>query len=581
MTRLDEKGIKGTLSDPFIEVDTVIDLQANVYSTIKKFYLIKQHKINDVSFYFGAISSMVRNLPQMYDIAAAAFGQNSTFHQWVQSLSADNQKDFELSLRWLDKGDSEVQVGRTVFEFEGRSTYQNSNYVEKTKSKWLQHQENNATLSKSKRKVAFAVEEFIRNERIAVINSCTTQVILFEYLHDPSVSNTEKESINRYLAQLALYREAYEALNLYEVLNPEDQSIEETVVNLCQKYNSRSYEKYQGIMESLFPLGMPLNDVSQKYPHLQPVFAYMASLFQRPPRYDMPFLEMADNMAKAEMDTTLVDQALRTAKIRSASFQGVVDAYHAFSHLPMGSSQRKEASLLGLLQLHALKLNYSDEAYQSDQNKAHYSTYLENLLVEAYPECFMKPDDLFLISKEISRNSIEIYDALSIDIYQSKKPLNPSAFKSNELDELYRVTDKPVWIILKMLKPVDEQFSILKKIEAYQGLIQLTRDGRFRFNHQPALEQARFLANELLNIVEQRVKDHPEELSTELRASMETINRSIESSTTAKAYKKAIQTLTGEDRAAMPLEDKTVQRKYREFLAKTDVADGGAVSALR
>ena len=280
-------------------------------------------------------------------------------------------------------------------------------------------------------------------------------------------------------------------------------------------------------------------------------------------------------MAKMEINIDSIEQAKQVAKKRAASYQGVVDSYQRVSEWPMGSVQRREAALTGLLQMHLLPMMYNEEAYKTDEIAFHKSTYLENLLVEAYPDSFMKPNDVFLVSSGINKHTLQIYDALGIDANRAKEPIRPAIFQPNGLDNLYRMTNNPVWILLKTIKPISEQWSLLNKVEAYHELIQLTKNGRFKLNNNLAIDQGRSIADDLLNIVKTQLEAHPEELTVELKTAMEGINRSIESSMVAKAYKKAIQTIAGEDRAAMPQDDKTVQRKYREFLAGADGVSRG------
>ena len=575
MTRLDEKGILGTLTDPFYGLDTVIDTQKKLYNIIKKFYLVPLHRRNDASFEFGGLTAMLQDSPQTFEIAESALGAGSTFGKWVNTLSTKDQKEFALSLRLKEDppvaNKYELIVGKNHFDIMDGGGDLAASYTNKIKSRWLQQQESNGVV-----KAASQIEEFVKNQRSSVIRLCGGEVCLFEYLNDAAVNDVDKELIRKYLNHVASYRVAYELLNLHEILVPEEQTLEQASSKLCEKYNSRGFEKYQSITEAMYPLAMQINNLSKKYPHLQNADKYTSPVFQVAPRYALQFKDLKKEMEKMNINTDSIEHTRQTAKKRAASYQGVVDSYQCVSELPMGSVQRREAAITGLLQMHLLPMMYDEEAYKTDEIAFHKSTYLENLLVEAYPDSFMKPDDVFLVSSGINKHTLQIYDALGIDATRAKEPLRPEIFQPNGLDNLYRMTNNPVWILLKTIKPISEQWSLLNKVAAYHELIQLTKNGRFKLNNNLAIDQARSIADDLLNIVKTQLEAHPEELTVELKIAMEGINRSIESSMVAKAYKKAIQTIAGEDRAAMPQDDKTVQRKYREFLAEAYRGSSGA-----
>ena len=116
------------------------------------------------------------------------------------------------------------------------------------------------------------------------------------------------------------------------------------------------------------------------------------------------------------------------------------------------------------------------------QKGEHYHGYIQTLLARAYPELFEIKDNRFDINKK-AKNYGDIYKALGYDLEQGIAPdieirIDLKKLNKDVLTHLYEtrkdnsyVTGKnPLWLVLKSIKAIDEEFSAIDKIETYRDI---------------------------------------------------------------------------------------------------------------
>jgi len=595
MPRIDESPEMNTIDDLLINQKEAIEL-------LDKFFAFQTTRVSEMEEKLRVFQSSVRAEPEIYDILNAAFGKSNKFQTWLKILSPAQQdkviiklkKDPSTDMYMINLGSNNpIQLGNNA------DGYEATDYSLRTQSNWLKNQLSTES-DESKINVAEHIETFIRDERVCVSKTAILRVLLTQFLNDSRVRTKDKESINTCLAQLDKHREAYEKLNLHEILNPADQTLEAVVAGFNKKYQSLDYEKYHKSIENLLPTINEISLLGDKYPTLPPSAELIkaANILVARPEKSAHLLSMSPALS----------QSASTADNRLASFNGIKDVDNVLhGKLPL-SPQRKEAALNALLSSESLVLTYPEV---TDQAIHHRSAYLENMLAEAFPTVFQKDNDIFVVV--YPSLTFEIYKAVGLNVTSTITLLDPKKFNVNELKQLfYEDRTNPLWHMLIMIKPIDKSFTINHKIDACIEVIKHISAGELKLNNTAPLEQTRILSKYLLDLIktpvsktytiEQQIKAHLEVIklikkgqfkiddklaikqaedvaksaltivdahrvySPEITQLFVAIKKETDLSMTTRAHKKIVKTLTGEASASLDQDKQSIQKQLKGFL---------------
>ena len=596
--------ISESQQNAFTAQDIVIKAQTDIAKILAEHFTLASGKANRIAGILTKMKTALSTQPNQEAIAPLVkmiLGSGSAFDTWLNGLAANSSSQIMQSMH---------PQTLIMIHMPKKINYADSDFHHQIESTWLMKRraqshgpDETTEIQNGKTQAAHAIEEFIRSEVVFLHTIGPAQIILNGYLNDSQVSQIDKQTIHAFSDALATQKAAYLALNLHELLNPSTQPLETVIQRVCEKYQSPAYAQYQNSLLKLSLLREPILNIETKYPSVGGLSTslstdlnqYVAPIFQRSVKYTDLLQKLQKEMSVAQLPDdllTLVESTLTTAKSRAASIQGQEDVMTCLSDLPAGSSQRQEAALRGIAASESIDMTtYPEGPAQSSQIQHHRSTYLEMLLIEAFPNMFSQSSSGVLTVSNDRTQAADIYPALGLSL--KTKPhdtiINPSTFDPVALDGLFERDHNPIWPFLKMIKPLDETFTLLHKVQAYKQVIQLVNEGRLKLDESPRIDQARLVAKNLLELVEKQIAKNPLEFTPVLTREMTTINTNIESSTLTKMGKKIAQSFSAQDRSAMPDEQKTVQRQYREFLtgareksgSPTSVADDGESAGLK
>jgi len=150
-----------------------------------------------------------------------------------------------------------------------------------------------------------------------------------------------------------------------------------------------------------------------------------------------------------------------------------------------------------------------------------------------------------------------------------EKQIEIERFNQENLKELYMETQNPLWLILRIIKPIDETFTLEQKIEAYYDVIEQIKNNSLKLGDRTTpIQQARTLADQALTVVKQYETEKgisALENNDDLLQTMQKISNSIRSTTFERATK-------GLNHIAHRETPETIGRKYKSFLSKNAVA---------
>ncbi|WP_244940862.1 hypothetical protein [Legionella sainthelensi] len=105
-----------------------------------------------------------------------------------------------------------------------------------------------------------------------------------------------------------------------------------------------------------------------------------------------------------------------------------------------------------------------------------FSAYLEAVLVQCYPDTFAlnSKEELIIKGGVDNDRTKNIHKAVGsgLDEESSQIKLDPAQFDAKTLDELYKADKNALWLVLKSVKPIDENFTAQDKVQAYIELAQ-------------------------------------------------------------------------------------------------------------
>ena len=562
MPRLNES------TDAFEGLVKLIEIKKTIHDALAKPVLFNRDRTKVVREQLIALGELLQNNKELCDLANAAFGAGSAFNSWVNEQPADKKENYRV--RYNPQVNA-MQVGSLKIEHlaQDQMSFESTRYATASQSEWLDIQETNPNPLQVD--VSRQVENFILSERLCVTNALASTVLLDDLLRAPEINSNEKNTINKYLELVRSLQLSYTFLNLDSILEPANQSLSKTIHTLSNEYQEPFYIAYQRVLEDLRLAGQDIVLLSKKHPLLSPhLERYITPLLGRTNAYPELLSELGLAMSQNSMDSSSVMNARAVAIERVAELDATVAAYTGLSGFAASSAQRQEAALKMLINSEAsiLSNRYPNDPDNS-QIKIYRSTYLKILLTEAFPEIFGE-NAYNIIEEEESENISVLGQALGVE--ENQDTIAPEAFNIAALDKLYKQDRNPVWLLLQIIKPVDGEFSLIRKIMVYETIIQLTKEGILKFSNDAPLDQARLLAQNLLNLVKQKISDNPRAQTPGILRVMKTINDSIESSILTKAYKKAAQSMKGEDPSKLDLGEQTTQRQYREFIEKGEHA---------
>ena len=545
--RVDEAG--GTEN-----LDRVIELHKEALGYLSKTYALESTRIKAMNGIFRELHQLVEDEPELFNTVQLAFGSGSAFNQWVQKLPRETQEKFKISsakkdskLEEFKKEHSEVYAYLRIKNFfqpaslsihigdhpeievknQTQIAYTDKRYLEATKSDWLRNH--------GDQKAAQSIEEFVRSDRVFLLSVMPMIIILNETL--PKLSHPK---ILESLQGIEQLHKVFSTLKLNEILEPEDQSIEETLKKLNEKYQSKEFQYYQRIFDQLQKTTNELPEELKKK-----LNTYSAPLFQRIMRYPLLFKEL--NKAPHENNADIIS-AINTAELRAAASQGFLEAINKSSSNPRG------AALKGILQSENVGKTYKKSQNPKDSEDAHRSNYLKELLIIAFPDVFEKseeyvfkaknpsdftnPDDV----KEKITNEITLTNTFGFELNKDWHLIKPEKF---DLQTNLETLDPVLYSLLGAIKPISQNYSLEAKVSAYRDFIKAIKDGKIRLDDQSIDKQIEDVAKQVRDLTQKRLAESPHEDTPTLRSAMTDIGNSISSSFTSET-KKAYDALSTE-----------------------------------
>jgi len=468
---------------------------------------------------FKNIMPLVKSDYQVYALFETAFGPGSNLEKWVkEKLPKDESYGLAMS-NMMPANDLHAKLANA-----GNMAYTSDYYKDRVKSQWLKNTLGNDSYGPESQAVAGLVEDFIRNERELTSMSASARVVFNDVLMDLKDQDTltnltnradvkkDIQTITNYLNQLDVRREDYDNLELHKLLIPNQQTMPDAIHKLCEKYQSQEYGAYQKKLNELSPSIIQIRKILEKSgrPHVAHDKILGKQQFMST-SYTSTFTKLHKALEAANKLNLIeeVDHARDTAEQRLASAFATIK----FDTLLRGlddKSDKTVASVTGvkvpglsgtggksgqqLAVLGGLIFDNKSSPPTTSTEQLATGIYLEKLLCVAFPTVFKKTEgDSF----QVNENPRAIYAAIG----GKPKPgehLDPQKF---DVDLLTKLETQPLGTLLKAIKPIDETFTLLDKVNAYQEVMQLTAEGKLHFNDKAASKQSYRVGEEIFKIV--------------------------------------------------------------------------------
>lgn len=221
----------------FESINILITYQNKILKDCNQFYLDKEVQFNTVLDHFNVINSALLAEPEMYHLLEAGLNQSDVFKKWFATLSEKKQEKIVVRF-YSDNNVQYVQLGnkeKIKFGEFGTETYN-----ERVRSHWLNNIVTN-NQNQDEVNTAQQLEKFIRDERICATKIAVLRVLIEPYLNNHKLKPNDKKAVSDFLQLLNEYQEAYKKLNLHELFNPDNQSVEEVLQRFIEKYSSKVY----------------------------------------------------------------------------------------------------------------------------------------------------------------------------------------------------------------------------------------------------------------------------------------------------------------------------------------------------
>lgn len=134
-------------------------------------------------------------------------------------------------------------------------------------------------------------------------------------------------------------------------------------------------------------------------------------------------------------------------------------------------AKKATAILRNILELH---VHHPLDTVRSDK-KAYIDIYLSLVLKHGYPDLFeFNDNNQFKINNKLpDKTHDNIHSALGLSDDQAPFSLHPDQFNVQILQDLYKNTHNPLWLVLKSTAPVSEKYPAIEKVNTYKQLAEL------------------------------------------------------------------------------------------------------------
>ncbi len=184
-----------------------------------------------------------------------------------------------------------------------------------------------------------------------------------------------------------------------------------------------------------------------------------------------------------------------------------LDVEKLLPSLDYRNKRRKEA--IRLISTLDLLLPLLPGKQLSDDEKSYRCSFLEKLLTEGFLRIFYISDEgqFNIRGRGVLPIVDYVTDALHFGHDTNEQPprIHPELFDVEQLKKLYgdrsytssRNDHNPLWLLLIMIKPIDEQFTLINKIDAYRDVIDLIKKGKFSLGTSFKINQISTLIKQL------------------------------------------------------------------------------------
>ena len=520
----------------FHEVDWIISNHGALKTLITSWTFSSQTKTSDIKKMLDSLHDFLKNNETFSELAYLAFSEGSTYDNWVNQLIMVPKDTFRIAK--IEPTDSDSRTYLKIGTHDPlplkllRDSLTSESYLNTTKSHWLKRQEHTANASQIR--IATAVEIFVQKERSSALMAYSAVLILSDLLKEIVMRIEDKEVIFNHIRLLNEQVSAYNQLNLHELFLPPEQTLESVVIKLGVCYQNTPYQKYQQSLDNLIPSATQLLKIGHAYAHFKTRLPYLTFTSAKiSERSKGQYVDLQELYNKGMHSNGELNKALNCAAARVANSIALNDIETQLVAFAPGSTQRKREALNALSLFDSFPLNGSLPLIGMEEEQEIYrSTYLANLIIEAFPHNFYKPAyDVFEVR---GRGVHPITDYVSEALHLSKQSmekigiLNPGAFDATLLNQLYHdrgyTTTKndhnPLWLFL-VIKPINQDFSLLQKIEAYKNVMHMILEGAYKSSaaaHVKVYDLMMQLKNVVLEIKETQPRMITKEVINKLNA---------------------------------------------------------------
>lgn len=288
-----------------------------------------------------------------------------------------------------------------------------------------------------------------------------------------------------------------------------ENEIEGILENLFSLYQSEPFQSYcQEIINSIA-------DFSTLSNHMIEDKLGIGSLLIRPNQRIMRHILFLESLAE-HYPVPSAKAALQQAKANSQLLNKVTalnEIAQTFNNQSKDSKKQKGCELL--LKLHLNSFHYNEEAIHVYRDE-----YLKTVLTQAYPKRFAIMDQQL---NAIGEQQALMNQALGLP----NNILDPKQFSASGLDELWCLNKKPIWLILKSMKPITDDFDSNEKLLAYTQVIQCLQEGALGNKNKDDLIWA--VAQDFIQIVKNCKVDR---FSAKYEHMLHILNRQLETVST-------------------------------------------------
>ena len=231
--------------------------------------------------------------------------------------------------------------------------------------------------------------------------------------------------------------------------------------------------------QNLLRIAMPIRELNKDAKHFKSTNPDYYIPEQQVPEKNNPKIQHF-----IDITSEAAERVGEAVEVVDNKIDAIKSAKAEFSKLP---AKMKEEKKQGLMLRAILNLNLNSPL----QNNTYASVvapsaYLKTVLTQAYPELFLlDPRNGIKVVAQDPSTYIDIHKAIGIDLLKLHEAapnktitLNPEKFDAKILDELYKDTKNPLWLVLKSTKPINETFTAVQKIQSYAELAVVFKEAK-------------------------------------------------------------------------------------------------------